>query len=329
MSKVIEIDPLRAAPGEKVRGKIDVAEHADGYLSDYLPLAIINGSKPGSTLWIEAGFHGDEVDGIVTAFRLIDELDPEKMRGAVIVEPCVNVLSFLARWRYNPVDLGMMAAVEGNTIPTFSERLGKTRSEIQQVLKEGDHYLSLHGPGDGLGETYIEIELSDPPTPYEEKCLKFAEATGALIIGGGPGRKVYAGRLRAYAPRSRVDFSDAGIIRITLESKEPYKHVMNSLKYLKIVEGAPEPPERERIYCKEGARVMSTRRGLWIPRAMPGDMVYEGEVVAVVRNLMGEVIEEVRSPYKGVVILQTPNARVDSLSIDQSLYYGALVGRTE
>jgi len=329
MSKTIGVGPIKANPGEKARGKIEIVEHADGYLVDYLPLAIINGSKPGVKLWLEAGFHGDEVEGIADAFQLIDDLDPADLSGTVIIEPCVSPLSFLERWRYNPIDLGMMSAVEGNTIPTFSERLKQVREEAQRVLQPGDFYLSLHGPGASWGETYIELEWADNPTSYEKKCLEFAEAIGAPIIGGGPGRKVYDHRHRAFAPRAREDFAESGIVKITLESKAPYKYVMNALKYLRILQGQPTPPEKKRIYCKEGARVMSHHRGLWIPKAKPGDIVEKGQSVAIVRNMIGDILEEVNAPFKGVVIMQRPPSRVDPISIDQNLYYGALVGRIE
>ena len=50
-----------------------------------IPVAVIAGQKPGKTILITAGMHPDEYVGIEAAVELARELDPDRVRGKILI----------------------------------------------------------------------------------------------------------------------------------------------------------------------------------------------------------------------------------------------------
>ena len=67
-----------------------------------IPAAVINGRRPGPRLWLTAAVHGDELNGVETIRRLIEQIDPAQVAGSVIAVPIVNVFGFIQGSRYLP-----------------------------------------------------------------------------------------------------------------------------------------------------------------------------------------------------------------------------------
>ena len=54
------------------------------------PVLVVNGAKRGPVLCVTAAVHGDELNGIEVVRRVLYDLDPEKLSGAVIGVPIVK-----------------------------------------------------------------------------------------------------------------------------------------------------------------------------------------------------------------------------------------------
>ena len=85
MSSTIKIGDIVAEPGMRAKGFVKVAE-TSGFDIE-LPINILNGKEPGPTFAIIAGIHPVEYPPMEGAIRLANELDPSKMRGALITVP--------------------------------------------------------------------------------------------------------------------------------------------------------------------------------------------------------------------------------------------------
>ena len=75
-------------------------------LSDHTPVNmsvhVIHGRRPGPTMFVSAGIHGDEVIGVEIVRRLLRSTQLKSVRGTVLVVPIVNAFGFLNRSRYLP-----------------------------------------------------------------------------------------------------------------------------------------------------------------------------------------------------------------------------------
>ena len=83
---------LTACPGEKTTGYVT---GPDGRTT--IPLAVINGERPGKTALLTAGIHACEYPGAAAAMELIRTLDPGEISGQVVIAPMVNITSFYDR----------------------------------------------------------------------------------------------------------------------------------------------------------------------------------------------------------------------------------------
>jgi hypothetical protein len=71
-------------------------------LAQPTPVLVVNGAHPGPTLCLTASIHGDELNGIEIIRRTVYDLDPQKLSGAVIGIPIVNLQGFQQGSRYLP-----------------------------------------------------------------------------------------------------------------------------------------------------------------------------------------------------------------------------------
>jgi len=88
--------PIRQ--GEVVRERVPIGELPDGG-AVALPVVTIGGARPGPTLYLQAGIHGDEQTGIAICREAISALEPDTIAGTVVAIPVANVPSFLTRTR--------------------------------------------------------------------------------------------------------------------------------------------------------------------------------------------------------------------------------------
>jgi predicted deacylase len=84
--------------GQIVKQRVPIGEFADGG-EVALPIVTIGGARPGPTLYLQAGIHGDELTGIAVCREALRGLDPAAISGTVVAIPVANVPSYLTRTR--------------------------------------------------------------------------------------------------------------------------------------------------------------------------------------------------------------------------------------
>ena len=65
-----------------------------------IPLIVIKGEHTGPVFGINSALHGDELNGISTIFKLIEEINPKKLKGTLVLIPISNVPGYLMNQRY-------------------------------------------------------------------------------------------------------------------------------------------------------------------------------------------------------------------------------------
>jgi hypothetical protein len=101
--KTFTVGSATAARGQKATGTIEVPAGVDAALS--IPVAVVNGAKPGPVLALVAGSHGTEYTSIIALEKMIGLLNPAEISGTVIIVPLINIQSFEQKVPHvNPVD---------------------------------------------------------------------------------------------------------------------------------------------------------------------------------------------------------------------------------
>ena len=89
----VVVGTAHAAPGEKVRGTLKVAEDADG-TPVVLPISVVSGGRPGPVVWVQACSHGDEYGGPRALQDVVRGLDPKEMSGTLVAVMIANPPAF-------------------------------------------------------------------------------------------------------------------------------------------------------------------------------------------------------------------------------------------
>ena len=302
----LTVGTAAAARGQKVSGFIEVPAGSDAGMR--IPVAVVNGVRPGPVLAIVAGLHGTEYASIVALQGLIGILNPAQVSGAIIVIPLVNVPSFEQRVAHlNPIDgKNMNRVFPGKADGTVSERAALLITK--QVIDQCDHLIDVHGgdtdeslrpysywtkTGDekldaisrdmalAFGLDHIIISTDRPKDPNESRYLENTATTrGKASLTAEAG---YAGT---------TDADDMGAV---------VNGCLSVARYFKILPGEPYKIGNP-VWIQKVETISSEQVGVFRPLVKRGMYVQQGMKVGYVADYLGKTIFEARAPASGIVL---------------------------
>lgn len=297
------IDDLEV--GEVHRMQIHLSENSLG-VPWRVPLIIIRGKKKGPVLGLTAAVHGNELNGISTIFKLIDEIDASTLSGTLVLVPICNVPGYLMNQRsfLDNVDLNriMPGKNEGATSNRYAHAL------TSKVISKFDYLLDLHTASHGrVNSLYIRADLENEET----RNLAFLQNPQIIVQ-----KFDETGTLRAWA-------SDQGIPAITIEIGNPnaFQHdlidetlqgVLNTMRFYHMIEGEVVNHIEESVICDSSYWIYSKRGGIVDVLPKLADHVKEGELIAKVYDVFGHVQEKIVADRSGVVIGKNIRPNCDS-----------------
>jgi len=313
MPESFQIQELEVKKGEKRQGYLRISEKPAG--THHVPLTLINGVGDGPTLLVNGGEHGSEYNGPAACLSLMSELDPSQIRGRVIIVPMVNTLAFETRWTHsNPVDYRDLTGCYvpeiprgGSGPPLISYYVA--RAFYNEVISKADYRLNLHG-GDIEEDLLTGVMYSKTGTDpkRDETTLALARSFGwEWIREGLPRVSPTPSSVRRLAMPITVGTEAGGMGRCQSDVVESVaKGVTNVMKHLKMLDGKPSIPTKAKVF--NPYHMYASRGGFFISNARAGDLVKEGQVLGVIKNLFGEILEEIVVPTDGVIHMVTSPA---------------------
>jgi predicted deacylase len=301
MNKVVIIDKSEELnlnslkKGEVHRLQIELSDNSMGRPWK-LPVIVIRGAKEGPVLGLTAAVHGNELNGISTIFKLIEEIDAKSLSGSLVLVPISNVPGYLMNQRYfsDNVDLNriMPGKPEGLTSNLYAY------SFTSKVISKFDYLLDLHTASHGrVNSLYLRADIENEET----RTLAYLQNPQIIV-------KKYdvEGTLRSWA-------NDQGIPAITIEIGNPnaFQHslidetldgILNTMRYLGMISGEVKDMVTDAYICDNSYWIYSTKGGIIDVLPSLADEVKKNEVIAKVYDVFGQVREEVRADRSGVVI---------------------------
>jgi uncharacterized protein len=313
--KTEQFGSLRAEPGQKVTGFIDAAERPGSAIR--WPAGLINGAQDGPRLSITAGVHGTEYVAQEAAIRTFRSLDPADVKGSIAFIFIVNVPGWEAAETFaNPMDgQNLNRIFPGNPQGTISFVIAHRLIEL--LSNWGQWHIDMHG-GDAT-------EWLNPFAIYHKVDNAEVSQTSERIARLWDTEVVWATTHQFGYPGTLVgELSSRGIPSIVAESgylstySEPeiavhLKGARNVMRAFGLLDGEPELThgDRQRVVTENWV-AYATRGGVFHPQAKPGDRVREGQILAVIKDVFGEPIEEIKSPATGLVRIQHPRRVVNT-----------------
>ena len=259
------------------------------------PVLVVNGINPGPIVCLTAAIHGDELNGIEIVRRVLYKLDPEKLSGAVIGVPIVNLQGFHRHSRYLTDRRDLNRYFPGDPKGSSASRIAY--SFFNEVISYCDALVDLHtGSFYRTNMPQLRADTNNPDV------LAFAKQFGATIIVHSDGA---FGTLRKAAV-------DAGIPAITLEAGESMRLQESAVEHgVKGIETLLEQKEMlgslkfwkttEAIY-KQSLWVRADQGGILFSKVKQGAKVKKGEVLGVVTDPITNLSSEIVAPFKGRVL---------------------------
>ena len=259
------------------------------------PVLVANGIAPGPTVCLMAAVHGDELNGIEMVRRVFHDIEPDKLSGALIGVPIVNVQGFRRGSRYLPDRRDLNRYFPGNPNGSAAARIA--HSLFNDVIVHCDALVDLHtGSFERANLPQIRADLRNPDV------LTLTHGFGAMVVLHS---KPTVGTLRYAATM-------AGIPAVTVEAGGPsqlelaeVKHgvkgletLLNTLGMTRRMRlwGDPEP-----VYYRS-SWVRADNGGILLADVSLGSSVRKGDLLGSITDPMSNARTELRSPYSGRII---------------------------
>ncbi|MFC2089738.1 succinylglutamate desuccinylase/aspartoacylase family protein [Bacteroidota bacterium] len=310
------INDITALPGQIVTGKLNIEEGVDE--GTFIPITIINGQNPGPVLTLSAGIHGTEYVPIVALQALASKIDPKNLSGTVIIVHVANIPAFLSRSVYTgPIDQKNLNRVfPGKEDGTISERIAFTLTN--EILSRSDYYIDLHG-GEFNEEllNYLYFFYGCPDNDLCEKSRMMAHAMGNNYFIPFKYNTVHDTLSSMYAFYEAyrqgaavivVEFGDQGKVDSeVLQSAK--KGVINVMRTIGMLEGETFVNEHP-VYLIERKFIQSEYDGTFYTLVDKGQSISKGTLLGYMSDYWGNILEEYRSPYSGIVVSTRPSPAI-------------------
>ncbi|MCJ7854785.1 M14 family metallopeptidase [Lachnospiraceae bacterium NSJ-143] len=302
MKNSITFGGITVAPGEKVSQYVTVKG------TDYkFPITIINGKEDGKTLLATAGIHGCEYPGIQAAIELSKEIDPAEVCGAVILMHCINISGFEERQIYvvpdDPERKNLNRLFPGSADGTLADKICDFIST--EFVPRSDFHVDIHS-GDMVEDLEACViccapKLSENNAYANEiaKCLSFkwrmnsggrTECYNSSSIDRNIPSMLFERGGRGACPREEVDADKDDLYTV--------------MKFMKILPGEVKPnPEQKFFKRHEWTEAGAT--GLCYMYAKAGDDIKEGQKIAEIKDMFGNLLEVINAKFDGHVVIST------------------------
>ncbi len=270
------------APGKRlgyIRVPYSSNRSAYGWIG--VPIAVIRGGE-GPTVYLGGGNHGDEYEGPITLLHLLQELEPERVRGRLILLPMTNLPAVLAYQRCSPIDGANLNRMFVGDPGLDHEPTKAIAHFVEEVLFPlCDAAIDLHSGGRTLDYVPSALARTGPDDPLRARKLEALRAFGApvsyLVPPVGNDNGILAAADRKGILALGTELGGAGTVTPTTLAVAR-RGVLGFLAYLGVLEGVPAAGPTRLVDVRAEHYVYAPRAGLFEPAVTPGDEVEAGTV---------------------------------------------------
>ena len=298
-------------PGTKQYFEIPIKTDKD---STFIPVTIFHGLKSGPVLGITAGIHGYEYPPILAGQHLNQEIDPQKLKGTIILVQIANVPAFLGRSPFlNPLDdKNLNRSFPGISNGSITERIAYIITN--DVIARSDFFVDMHG-GDAPEDLqpYNAWYQSDSFPQASQKGREMALAMGfdyAVIFEIAEDRlqkpSLYCSQEAFHREIPSVDI-ECGRLGVAgkAETTRITKGMFALFNHLKMIVSSETNISKKPIIIDKRSSIKSKSTGLFYSGKKAGDYVMEGEALGFITDFFGNKLEDIKASDSGVILYMT------------------------
>ncbi len=265
-----------------------------------LPVRVLHGKKPGPTLFVSAGVHGDEIIGVEIIRRLLGKVRAKTLAGTLICIPVVNVFGFIQHQRYLPDRRDLNRSFPGAASGSLASQLAHVFTK--EIIERSDYGIDLHSAA--VHRTNLpQIRISDDRPKAAELATAFAPPaiiTSTLRPGSLRGEAMAAGTDVLLFEAGEALRFDEFAIRVGV------KGILRVMAHLGMrSHSASLSSKIEPVRSRKSRWERAPEGGIFRAYKTTGDLVYADDVLGVVSDPFGDVDIPVRAQRDGVIIGKT------------------------
>lgn len=267
---------------------------------------IFTTGKPGPSILILGGVHGNEINGVEIVRRSIEEnIFNNIVRGTVIVIPLLNVYGFINFSRDVADGKDVNRSFPGNINGSLASRVA--RIITKKILPHVDIALDFHTGGDArYNYPQVRYNKLDPNAVFLARIMGLKYMIEQPMIANSFRKACHEVKIPA------VVYEGGESIRLDkLSIESGIIAIKNVLSAVRIADFSPQIVPETWIIHRE-TWIRSTTPGIFIWTKKSGDFVKKGELLGHIKDAYGTKSTDVISTFEGHIIGHN-NASVVSL----------------
>lgn len=272
-----------------------------------VPVLIAKGVGDKPVLGLTAAIHGNEINGIPIIHKIFEEVNVEKLKGTIIAIPGINPLSVFNNQRrfIDNVDL--------NRIFPGKENGNRSQQMVYQInekiIKLFDFHIDMHTASFGrINSMYARADISSDTLATMAKLQKpdlILSNKGKPSFGDSKSLTLRASALQQGTHSITVEYGNPQVYQPKL-IKRGTKGILNLLSWLKMITGTASVSE-DTVVCSKSYWIYTNQGGLLEVPVVLNEKIKKGQVIGVLKDPFGKVIEEYLAPENGIVIGKSTN----------------------
>ena len=272
-----------------------------------LPICIINGKEKGAVFTIVAGIHGYEYPPIIALQEILNEINPKKLCGTLIILPIANLYQrtpFL-----HPEDKkNLNKTFPGSPSGSISEQIANYIT--QNIIPNTDIFIDLHG-GDANEDLVPFVCFYNNPKNLEntQKARQLSEISGLPMIVSYP-YTISNEEPALYAFKQAVQL---GKVSISLEAGKLgnlqsdditilKNAIYNILDFSKMYLTEQKTKQKEQKLFTQHIYISSPKKGIFYSKLKAGDFVRKGENLGYITDIFGKKLTNITTPTQGIIL---------------------------
>lgn len=290
----VEIRGQIVALGENKLIKVEVDRLPTGTAIE-IPVYVFNSKKPGPTVLIQAGLHGDEVNGIELVRKMLARDQFKVKNGCVIVVPLLNVFGFLNLSRdLHGKDLNR--SFPGSKTGSLASRIAYFH--MKEIAHNIDFGIDIH-TGGAQRNNYPQIRYT-PDSPASKQLATIFNAPFQFASS------LIAKSFRKEAHKHGVPivvYEGGESLRLDkFALRKGTEGILNILEHFNMIAKRKEKVKRMTTVELETKKWIRAKiAGLFNSRIKNGDLVKKGQILGYITDTYGETVTSVRAPFEGYI----------------------------
>lgn len=283
-------------PGEQVNLALPLPD-LYSCTSLYMPIKVVHGKESGPCLLIFSAVKGDELNGLEIINRLMESIQPSRIKGTLITVPVLNILGLIDPSRaHNHTSLE--SSFPGLENGSYSERLAYIFT--REILSKADACLELQTGSlnhDILPQIYCDLnntEAKHLAQSFQAPVITNLSETNSL-------RKTIeqlAIPALIYKAGEAMRFNEPAI-KLGVSG---IQHIMNAMNMLSASE-LGDINAMKSIFSQDQDWIRAHRSGVLISQVELGQKINKGQRIGLINDpFSADTAEVVQAEQEGIVV---------------------------